>query len=235
MGDTCIGVCCYCGDVNICNDLVCEWCGEDLVTFDASPVGLAAIDRWWVEGLIDDYTYERIQTWAAVREGVDEEQASRPYVGLKLRPVSFKEACAFVVDHHRHHRAPRGWKFGIGVEDEHGELRGVVIVGRPVAMMIATRQPGTFEVTRLCTDGTRNAGSMLLGAARRAVKALARRLKLPRPKLISYLLESESGGCYVAAGWQRVARSRGGSWHRRGRPRVDKAPTCPKWRWEIAA
>ncbi|MNS86939.1 hypothetical protein D3C72_1208590 [compost metagenome] len=114
------------------------------------------------------------------------------------------------------------------------KFRGVIFVGRPVARMIATRQPGTLEVTRVCTDGTPNAGSMLLGAARKAVRKLNKGRAVPVTKLISYILETESGVSYRAAGWAFDAKSKGGSWNRRGRPRTDKAPTCKKERWAIA-
>jgi hypothetical protein len=75
----------------------------------------------------------------------------------------------FVLQWHRHHKPPQGWKFGIAVNN--GEkVVGVVMVGRPVSRH---RDDGwTLEITRLCTDGTKNAASMLLGAARKAASAL---------------------------------------------------------------
>lgn len=75
---------------------------------------------------------------------------------LELQPVTFKEAKTFINTHHRHHIAPQGWKFGIAVND--GEkIVGVITVGRPVALYYDDGM--TFEVTRCCTDGTKNARS----------------------------------------------------------------------------
>jgi hypothetical protein len=104
--------------------------------------------------------------------------------GLSLQPITFAEACEFVRKHHRHHAPSVGWLFGCAVND--GEkVVGVVMVGRPVARML---QDGyTAEVTRLCTDGTKNAASMLYGAAWRAAKALGYR------RLLTYTLETEAG------------------------------------------
>lgn len=144
---------------------------------------------------------------------------------LNLQPVTFREACDFVRQHHRHHAPPRGWLFGCAVND--GEkIVGVVMVGRPVARRL---QDGyTAEVTRLCTDGTMNVASMLYGAAWRAARALGYR------RLITYTLASEKGGSLVAAGWKEIGKAGGGSWNVPSRPRVDKAPTEQKTLWQAA-
>jgi hypothetical protein len=74
-------------------------------------------------------------------------------MGLSLSPITQREAFEFVRVHHRHHQAPRGSLFQIAANDG-VEVRGVVIVGRPVARML---QDGyTAEVLRLCTDGAHN-------------------------------------------------------------------------------
>ena len=68
--------------------------------------------------------------------------------------VSLEEANAFIDKHHRHHSPVIGHKYSIGAV-QHGLVVGVVIVGRPVSRH---RDDGeTLEVTRLCTDGTKNA------------------------------------------------------------------------------
>ena len=85
---------------------------------------------------------------------------------LEVCPVSLKEANAFVAEHHRHHRPTVGHKFSIACTD--GEkIVGVAIIGRPVSRHLD--DGWTLEVNRLCTDGTRNACSMLYAAAWRAV------------------------------------------------------------------
>lgn len=87
---------------------------------------------------------------------------------LTVRPITLREANAFVEARHRHHRPARGCVFCVAVETDH--LCGVAIVGRPVARLL---QDGvTAEVTRLCTDGSPNACSKLYGAAWRAARAI---------------------------------------------------------------
>jgi hypothetical protein len=146
---------------------------------------------------------------------------------LKLVPVTFKQASAFIRAHHSHHLPPVGWRWGHGVALE-GQLVGVATVGRPVARELDRPELRTVEVTRCCTDGTKNAASMLYGAAWRAAKALGYR------RLITYTLVSESGICLYAAGWRVVGQTRGGSWDCPSRPRIDKHPTEPKTLWEAA-
>lgn len=134
------------------------------------------------------------------------------------------------VDHHHlHHQAPVGWKFGVEVRN--GLVRvGVAVVGRPVSRQIQSREPGTLEVTRVCTWGDprlrRNAASKLYGLCRQEAK------KIGATKLITYTLETEDGASLRAANFTPVAKTQGGSWNCESRPRIDKAPTCPKVRWE---
>lgn len=146
---------------------------------------------------------------------------------LRIVPITLRAANAFVGQHHRHHPAVRGCKFCIAVSDCAGEIRGVAIVGRPVARGLDDGR--TVEVTRLCTDGARNACSMLYRAAWRAAAAMG------HTKLVTYILESENGASLRAAGLRRVELVRGRSWSCASRPRDDKHPTAPKWRWELAA
>ena len=144
---------------------------------------------------------------------------------LRVTPISVQEAKQFVSEHHRHHIAPLSGLFAVACS-EGDTVRGVAIVGRPVARNL---QDGyTAEVTRVCTDGTRNACSMLYGACWRAARALGYQ------RLITYTLQSEPGTSLHAAGWRSVGETSGGSWSRPGRPRVDKHPTIPKVRWEAA-
>ena len=145
---------------------------------------------------------------------------------LQLVRVELAEANAFVDALHRHHHSVVGHKFSLGAVLD-GQLVGVVIVGRPVARM---RQDGrTLEVTRLCTDGTRNACSFLYGAAVRAAFALG------YDRIGTYTLPSEGGASLRAAGWKLIGERGGGSWNRDHRPRQDKAPTDTKLLWEQSA
>lgn len=118
-------------------------------------------------------------------------------MALRLVPVDFASAAAFVDANHRHHRRPAGHKFSIGVANDDDELVGVAMVGRPVARKLDDGL--TLEVNRTCTDGTRNANSMLYAAAWQAAKALGYR------RLITYTQDGESGASLSAAGWKVVA------------------------------
>ncbi len=142
---------------------------------------------------------------------------------LTIVPMDFAEANAFVAKHHRHHKPMPGCKFSIGVA-KGGEVVGVAMVGRPVARMLD--DGWTLEVNRVATDGSRNACSMLYGAAWRTAKAMGYR------KLVTYILDTEPGTSLTAAGWKCIGQAGGGSWGRADRPRVDKHPTQGKIRWE---
>lgn len=145
--------------------------------------------------------------------------------GLAVVPVTLREAHAFVDANHRHHRAPQGGLFAVGCADEDG-MRGVVIVGRPVAR---NAQDGwTVEVTRLCTDGAPNAASMLYRAAWRAARAMGYQ------RLITYTLPQEGGASLRGAGLRLIGEAGGGRWSRQERPRVDTHPLQRKLRWEIS-
>lgn len=89
---------------------------------------------------------------------------------LQIMPCDFKTAQCFVKDHHRHNKPPVGHKFSIACYDG-DRLCGVAMVGRPVGRYLDDGL--TLEVNRCCTDGTRNACSMLYGAAWRAAKPSA--------------------------------------------------------------
>jgi hypothetical protein len=142
---------------------------------------------------------------------------------LELVPLDRAEAQAFVREHHRHNAPPVCSKFQVGAARD-GQVVGVCVVGRPVARALC--DGWTLEVTRVCTDGTKNAPSFLYGAAWRAARALGYR------KLITYTLESEPGTSLRAAGWRVVGEVKGRSWHTPSRPRVDKHPLQNKIRWE---
>jgi hypothetical protein len=145
---------------------------------------------------------------------------------LRLVPVAFRQACAFVAAHHRHHGPPLGMKFAIGVAAADGALAGVVIAGRPVARYLDDGL--TVEVTRTCTRGAANANSMLYAAAWRAARALGYR------RAITYTQAGESGASLHAAGWQPVATCLpNAGWDRPGRPRrPSTACYIARTRWQ---
>ena len=145
---------------------------------------------------------------------------------LAIFPIELGEANVFVATHHRHHGKVVGHKFSLcAVHDE--TIVGVAIIGRPVSRI---RDDGlTLEVTRLCTDGTKDACSFLYGAARRATFALGYR------RLGTYILASENGASLKAAGWRLVGEVTGRSWSCPSRPRVDKTPLQGKLLFEVVA
>lgn len=139
-------------------------------------------------------------------------------------PLTISKAQEFVNEHHRHHKAPQGGLFAVGLS-LNGELVGAAIIGRPVARM--SNDGYTAEVTRLCvTDNIPNGCSMLYGAASRAAKSLGYK------KLITFILDTEPGTSLKASGWTLVGQAGGGTWNRTGRPRVDKHPTQKKFKFQ---
>lgn len=152
---------------------------------------------------------------------------------MNLLPIDLATARRFVGEHHRHNIPPVGWKWGVGVESE-GELVGVAIASRPVARMLDDGL--TLEVTRTCTNGARNANSMLYGAIARAAKALGYR------KLVTYTLSTETGSSLRASGFERAAEmGERPTWSRPSRPRYqqdlfgnERRPAEAKVRWERA-
>lgn len=159
--------------------------------------------------------------------GTCESVIERESPDLNIQPITFDEACTFVRDHHEHHDPPQGWKFGTAVNKNGEEIVGVVMVGRPTARHY---QDGwTLEVTRCCTDGTKNAASKLYAAGWRAARALGYK------RLVTYTLaDQEDGTSLRAAGWEVVHESAGGgSWDRPSRPRYTTAPEGQKTLWEV--
>jgi len=135
---------------------------------------------------------------------------------LHIYPVTYRFACEFIRKHHRHHGAPQGHKFSIACF-ETNRIVGVATVGRPVSRYLDNGT--TAEVTRLCTDGTRNACSKLYAACRRIVREMG------YATIITYTLDTELGTSLIAAGWKKAEGTFGGrNWNVPGRPRTIKCP-----------
>lgn len=140
--------------------------------------------------------------------------------------IGLDEANAFVAEHHRHHKPVVGHVFSIGAA-ESDRIVGVAIVGRPVSRR---RDDGvTAEVTRLCTDGTKDACSFLYGAAAKAAFALGFK------RIGTYILAAEPGTSLTAAGWRLLYETPGRSWSCPSRPRIDKHPLQKKLLFERTA
>lgn len=138
---------------------------------------------------------------------------------LEIKHIELSDANRFIALYHRHHPPVTGHRFSLAAY-QNGLCVGVAIVGRPVARHIDHKQ--VVEITRLCTDGTPNACSFLYGGCRRAAKALG------YSKIITYILETESGTSLYAAGWRYEYTTTGGSWNSKSRPRSERFPTTPK-------
>lgn len=143
---------------------------------------------------------------------------------LRIVPMLVDEANRIVRLWHRHLPVPPPMsRYAIGAV-KNGRLVGALLIGRPGA--IGTPAYSVAEITRCATDGTRNAGSALYGAAARLCKAAG------FWKVQTYNLDDEGGASLRAAGYVRVADVRGRE-HKRsnGAPRLN-ANTDDKGRWE---
>lgn len=144
---------------------------------------------------------------------------------LRIVPCSMERAIAYVDELHRHHGAALKAKFVCAVIDEADAVRGVAMVGRPVARLLDDGI--TLEVNRIATDGCENACSALYGASRRIAKAMGYH------KLITYIRSDEPGTSLKASGWTFEERIRARSWDMPGRHRTDKTEIVQRERWSV--
>lgn len=156
-------------------------------------------------------------------------------MSLDIRPITLRAANAYVSQYHRHNLPTNGHKFSVACYDG-DRLCGVAIAGQPVARKLDDGL--TIEIRRVCTDGTRNACSILYGACSRCAQAMGYK------RVVTYTLPSESGSSLKAAGFHNCGLSGGGNWNVSSRPRelmtqeslfggpVQKYPTEKKIRWE---
>lgn len=147
-------------------------------------------------------------------------------MSLRVIPLTLKQLNEVVASLHRHHKPVQGHRFSLGAWSEDEGLVGACSVGRPVAR--GCDPWFTAEVTRLVTDGTPNACSLLYAAAARACKAMGFK------KIQTYILESELGTSLKASGWRFEAMTTGGDWNHSaayaGKRRTDQ-PQDRKQRW----
>lgn len=145
-------------------------------------------------------------------------------MGLELKHIELKDANDFISRNHRHHKPVVGHRFSLGAFLGDKSCVGVVVVGRPVARR--TDHRSVAEVTRLCTDGTKNACSFLYSAAARAAKALGFAV------IQTFILDTEPGTSLLATGWEEGHMTKAEKWNRpsRGGRREDQ-PNCRKVKW----
>lgn len=140
---------------------------------------------------------------------------------MEIRPITFRQASEFISNNHRHHGATVGHKFSVGLYEEE-KLIGVAVCGRPVSRYYDDGL--TCEINRLCTDGTKNACSMLYGACCRIAKEMGYK------KVITYILQSENGASLKASNF--ICEGEAGGTHWTGeRNKGQNIPNEMKTRW----
>ena len=146
-------------------------------------------------------------------------------MGLKVVPLTLKQANDLIAQWHRHHKPVQGHRFSLGVKSG-DDLVGACVVGRPVSRGVPAYE--VAEITRLVTNGTPNACSKLYTAAARAAREMGFN------KIQTYILEEEAGTSLRASGWQFEGMTSGGDWNHSkqyaGTRRTDQ-PMCRKQRW----
>lgn len=144
---------------------------------------------------------------------------------LWVYPISLRDARQMVNDIHRHHKAPQGGKFAIGLKAD-GDPVGCIIVGRPVSR--GSDDGYTAEVTRVAVrEGVPNGCSKLYRAGWRAAEAMG------YEQMITYTREDESGTSLKAAGFRIDGTVAARSWNAPSRPRTDKDERVGRVRWVI--
>lgn len=106
---------------------------------------------------------------------------------IEIKPTTLKQANAYVEAVHRHHGRVVGHKWSLAAFKDGRRLD----------------DGNTLEVTRLCTDGTRNACSALYAACARRAR------REGYGKIITFTLQSEPGTSLKAAGWTLEAEKAG--------------------------
>lgn len=142
---------------------------------------------------------------------------------MKIRPATLKEANEYVQKFHRHHKPTTGHKFSIKLVDNDGEIVGVAICGRPVSRYLDDGV--TLEINRLCTNGERNACSMLYGACIRIAKNMG------YDRVITYILASEDGASLKASNFICEGEAGGEVWTGKRSGRYNGVPKEKKTRW----
>ena len=144
---------------------------------------------------------------------------------LQIIPLDLKEANQIVFNLHRHHKPSVGHRFSLGVIDEEGYIVGCAIASRPIARL--SNQKFTLEITRVATNGTRNACSILLGAVAKSAKAMG------YARVQTTTLSSESGSSLKAVGWKsKTLEQDGKGWDSRSGRNVD-CKNDKKVRWWV--
>lgn len=117
-------------------------------------------------------------------------------------PIELRDAQTYINQYHRHHQASHRDKFRLAASNDGKDILGVIQVGRTVSRVMDDGQ--TLEVLRLCTTGDKNVCSFLYSRAARIAKEMG------YTKIITYILEGETGTSLKASGWVLEADNVGG-------------------------
>lgn len=150
-------------------------------------------------------------------------------VRLHVEPVTVRQANEYVEAVHRHHgpSPPSFAMFSVAAVTDEGEIRGVATTAIPNAANRLADGFRTAEVVRVATDGTPNACSILYASSARAAKSLG------FSRIISYVLDTETGASIRAAGWVQDDGDFGNlSWA--NRPGRTGNNFGPKGRWSMS-
>ncbi len=141
---------------------------------------------------------------------------------LRVIPIPYRTARAFLRTHRPDLVPPQGHKFSLGLTQttRGGHLVGVAMVSRPAARSLDDGL--TAQLTRLCTDAPPHACSALLAAAWRVAHAMGHQ------KMITYVAEAEPGTSLSAQGWRQVAQRAAPS-----RPRSGASTTAARVLWQV--
>lgn len=147
-------------------------------------------------------------------------------MALRAAPCTVKAAKKWVKALHRHFPIVHGGLFAVAVVDESGQVRGVGIAGLPPPTWEGS---GKIVVSRIATDGARNACSLIYGSLCRAAQALG------YSEAWTYTLPEENGASLRASGFAHMGETDGrGDWSRPNIGRHRDLPgfaTSVKQRW----
>jgi len=110
---------------------------------------------------------------------------------LKTIPITLEQANQFIFEYHRHCGPKTRYKFAIGAIKDN-KLVGVGVAGRPTARLLSDQK--ILEITRVCTDGTRNVNSFLYSVIVKIARLMG------YEKVITYTLTKESQSSLKAIG-----------------------------------
>ena len=161
---------------------------------------------------------------------INDGQGNGPVLDFKLRltPVSFPVARAFIARYHRHCGPPHAWRFGAGVMNG-SALMGVVTVGNPVAPAFNGR--GIVEVNRLCIRGDLNPMLRWNCCSKLYAHAATEAERRGFGRIITYIRADEEGTSLRAAGWVCDGPAGGRGWHSARRARSSRNAWIAKERW----